>query len=278
MMTAVTRRCLSVAALLTLTPGLSSSFAQTASSATEAAPPIAFDVASIRPSDPNAQGSSTSWNNSSFRSTNTDAMGFISSAWGIRRDLITGAPGWVNSDRYDVTAKIDAADVARFEKLKGSERTALLKPLLVERFKLEAHTEVKQLPTYDLVIAKGGPKLVDEKEHTEPDPDHPAPQGTVYSGWMWGNGTSLHGKGIPLKSLISSLEGMLERTIIDKTGLTGNKYEFMLKWTPEDKPQTDDNAPPLLTALQDQLGLRLVPSKGPVETLVIDHIEKPSPN
>jgi uncharacterized protein (TIGR03435 family) len=90
--------------------------------------------------------------------------------------------------------------------------------------------------------------------------------------------TSFHGKGIALKCLISSLEGELERTVIDKTGMTGNKYEITLKWTPEDKPQTEDSAPPLLTALQDQLGLRLVPSKGPVETLVIDHIEKPSGN
>jgi uncharacterized protein (TIGR03435 family) len=277
-MIAVPRRCLSFIALFMLTLAPLSSFAQTANGANDTTAPVTFDVASIRLSDPNAQGSSTSWNNGSFRSTNTDVMGLISSAWGVRRDLITGAPGWVNSDRYDVTAKIDAADLARFEKLKGRERTAVLKPMLAERFKLEAHTEVKQLPTYDLVIAKGGSKLAEEKEHTEPDPEHPAPLGTVYSGWLSGNGTSLHGKGIPIKSLIGSLEGMLERTILDKTGLSGNKYEFMLKWTPEDKPQTDDSALPLLTALQDQLGLRLVPSKGPVETLVIDHIEKPSEN
>ena len=76
------------------------------------------------------------------------------------------------------------------------------------------------------MIAKGGSKLAEEKEHTEPDPEHPAPQGTVYSGWMMvnnsGNSTTLHGKGISIKSLIGSLEDELERTVIDKTGLNGH--------------------------------------------------------
>jgi uncharacterized protein (TIGR03435 family) len=131
------------------------------------------------------------------------------------------------------------------------------------------HRETKDGPTYELVVAKSGSKLHPEK---------------MEMGAGWGAGM-IDSKGMTVKSLAEMLSGILDRPVVDKTGLAG-PYSFTLKWAPDpghapssgSSVSTDDSGPSLFTALEEQLGLKVESAKGPVESLVIDQIERPSAN
>jgi uncharacterized protein (TIGR03435 family) len=152
--------------------------------------------------------------------------------------------------------------------------------LLKDRFHLLAHIEIKTLPVYDLVIAKGGSKL---KEDAVPLSNSTDPGKTPFNlkpGSFMISDSQMTGVAIPVSMLASNLTFQVERNVIDKTGLTG-RYDINLKWTPaeqEGKTENSADAPDLFTALQEQLGLKLEPSKGPVDTLVVDHVEMPTAN
>jgi uncharacterized protein (TIGR03435 family) len=167
----------------------------------------------------------------------------------------------------------------------------MLQALLADRFKLAVHHETKDLPVYSLVIAKGGFKLQESK------PDETDPQGRTGM-HISGSSGAMRGQLVSMASLAQFLYGRLNRTVLDKTGLTG-KYDFMLKWTPDQNQMqpaggfqatsggapggqpalvADAGAPDLFTAVQEQLGLKLESGKGPVEVIVIDHVERPSGN
>jgi uncharacterized protein (TIGR03435 family) len=151
----------------------------------------------------------------------------------------------------------------------------MLQSLLAERFKLSLHTEIKQEPVYELTITNGGPKL---KEVF----------GEMKSPGVRLGRAQLTGTGVPMSTIARSLSQRLGRSVIDKTELTG-RYDFDLTYTPDvvetsapgtagpDTPP-DPNGPRIFTAVQEQLGLRLQSAKGPVEVLVIDHVEKPDAN
>jgi uncharacterized protein (TIGR03435 family) len=172
----------------------------------------------------------------------------------------------------------------------------MLQPLLADRFQLKVHTEVRDLPVLTLVIAKGGPKLHEAK------PGDTYPNGLKdFNGQGGGPGMmlmrpgQLTGQGLPLSSLARVLTQQLGSTVQDKTGLTG-KYDLTLQWTPDRNgsampgaPEpglqgpgsggsTDASGPSIFSAIQEQLGLKLESQKGPVEVLVIDHVETPSEN
>jgi uncharacterized protein (TIGR03435 family) len=136
---------------------------------------------------------------------------------------------------------------------------------------VKSHIEVKDLPTFDLVVIKGGPKFQETPKVAAEDKRDS----------MHVNNTEMTAYGVQMASLTKMLEGQVERNVIDKTDLKGN-YDLHLKWRrEEDGPTagtTDDPVPSVYTALQEQLGLKLQPSKGPVDTLVIDHIEEPTEN
>ena len=184
------------------------------------------------------------------------------------------------------------------------QTSLMMQSLLADRFKLEVHFETRELPIYDLVVAKGGPKLTpaplpatspsSDAEAQPPTPILPTSAGDLRRGVLvlyHGHAAEMTAKAASLDQLLRWLAGYSEiggRTIINQTGLSGT-YTFTLRWTRErlsapspqaDAPtsSTDPDAPPLFTSLQQQLGLRLVSTKGPVEVLVIDHIEKPSAN
>jgi uncharacterized protein (TIGR03435 family) len=152
-------------------------------------------------------------------------------------------------------------------------RQAMMLALLADRFKLKYHKETRELPIYNLVIAKNGPKF---KETPKDSNGH----------WnmKWGE---ISGDNIKINWIVSNVSGQTHRFVVDKTGLTG-KYSFDLKWNPlegEDVPQSVldqysdfKNQPGLVDAIQEQLGLKLESAKGPVDVYVIDHIEKPSPD
>jgi uncharacterized protein (TIGR03435 family) len=196
----------------------------------------------------------------------------IYNAYDVRsfNDYPTGLPTWADKDRFDVDAKANDDTVAAIRKLSNQEQEQLtrdmLQSLLADRFQLRVHYESKVQPIYELVLAKGGSKL-------KPLPADQKP------GWgKFDRGEFiLRGKSIAEFANGLSFSNLVGRTVVDKTGLIGN-YDIDLKWTPDDQQGTPDAGPTFFTALEEQLGLKLEAAKGPVDTLVIDHVEKPSEN
>ncbi len=179
---------------------------------------------------------------------------FIGEAYGIRQDLISGLPKWAESAQYDIQGKVAGSDAKEFNRLPNNQKDMMLRSILADRFKLTAHTETKQLPVYELVVVKAS-KL---------KPGAPGAAGSSSGPGL------ISCQGCDVSFLSSKLAESLQRTVVDSSGLTG-KYDIDLRWS-------DSAGPSLFTALEEQLGLKLQPSKGPVETLVVDHVEAPSEN
>jgi uncharacterized protein (TIGR03435 family) len=241
----------------------------------QAQPRPAFEVASIKPGDPNSRQFGIGVRGSLFIATNASLKRMIGFAYDVRDHQISGGPKWLDSDRLSIEAKPSAIpfSLERMEPLK-----LMLQSLLEERFKFAFHRETKVEPVYELVVAKGGPRL---KENSAPGPD-----GRV---GLFGKGRGdLTATAMPIAVLAGALSQRMGRSVIDKTGLSG-KYDFTLLYTPDDNapgsrderdaaPAPDPSGPSIFTALQEQLGLKLESAKGPVEVLVIDHAEKPDAN
>jgi uncharacterized protein (TIGR03435 family) len=252
-----------------------------------------FDVISIRANKDNAQMSV----NGTFRmrfvaatspdgysATSVSLKSLIVTAYGGKPDQISGGPGWIDTNRYDIEAKVVAADGATPQPLTREQSNLMLRSLLADRFKLVVHNETKEQPIYELVIAKGGSKLQEAKSDDSNPNGVKGPDVVARAGMTMSMGPGhLKGPALQLASLISWLSSQLGRPIVDKTGLTG-KYNIDLHWTPDPGPGSEDAAPSdasgpsIFTAVQEQLGLKLNSTKGPVETLVIDHAEPPTPN
>jgi uncharacterized protein (TIGR03435 family) len=230
-----------------------------------------YDVSTIKQDKSNEQ----SWgmglhDNVIFTANNVPLKSIIAFAYDVKEDLITGLGGPVDSLNFDVMAKVlPVADGAPPPKLKDAQLQAMIIPLLADRFHLKAHLEPKIVPVYDLVVARGGPKLtLDQSDRNG-------------SNWNF-NGQDtmriLSGKDDSMADLADMLSGLAGRKVIDKTGLSGHA-DIILKWSDEiAAEQGGPNVISIFTALEEQLGLKLQPSKGPVDTLVIDHVEMPSAN
>lgn len=235
-----------------------------------------FDVVSIKPNKSGSGNVNTNTSSDSFSATNVSVKMLLEDAYGVKQDLIYGLQGWANSDRFDIKAKIVEPDFVVLRKLTPAQRRTMLQALLVDRFQSKTHIETKTLPVYELVLAKDGPKF--RASAAEGSPEDKSPNGVGRGGMMVQN-TELTGHAIPLASLADMLTNQLHRTVLDKTGLTG-QYDLLLKWTADDgtDASSDSSTPSIFTALQEQLGLKLQSSKGPVDTLVVDHVEMPSEN
>jgi len=219
----------------------------------------------------------------------------IEFAYGIKDFQLAGGPPWINSQNYDISAKLEDAEAKELQKLpvdqRGGRIRLMMQSLLADRFKLTLTRETKELPIYALVVAKGGPKLT-PTTHTPPDPDGPKPSAPPQNGpqLMLSRG-KINAVAAPISGLadiLALMPDLGDRLVVDKTGIQG-KYDFTLEFTQENvtpkgpqslesAPPPDPSAPSIFTALQDQLGLRLESTKGPVDTIVIDHIEQPSEN
>jgi bla regulator protein BlaR1 len=192
----------------------------------------------------------------------------IQFAYDVKGDLITGLDGPVAAANFDLMAKVLPGESGAPPKLTDQQLQAMIISLLADRFHLKAHVEQKILPVYDLVVAKGGLKL-------KLDPSD--------SGGGWninGENTekSLSCNSASMQDLASALSDETDRKVIDKTDLPGHA-DILLKWSDDVAiTQGDPNAISIFTAVEEQLGLKLQPSKGPVDTLVIDHAEMPSAN
>ncbi len=242
--------------------------------------PQEFEVASIKPSAPSPMGMMRvgveMLPGGRVSMTGVTVKFMIQQAYGVRDFQIAGGPAWIGSDRYDITAKPEKA-------ASGDQVKEMMKSLLADRWKLQFHRETKELPTYALVVAKGGPKLK-KSDADQGTPDRPGRGGMM----RMGRG-QLDAQGIPIEGLADRLAQVLGRSVIDKTGLTGD-YDIKLEYTPEASeggafkggPEMHEEArpegPSLFTALQEQLGLKLESAKEPVEILTIDRVEKPTEN
>ena len=229
-----------------------------------------FDVASIRQNNSDEHARShivSSSHDGRLTVINVPLNMLLSFAFAMPQSRITGIPAPLNSQKFDIEAKSDPSVDDQLSKLSSDQgklqKQLMIQALLADRFKLATHIQVQQLPVFNLVIAKNGPKLEESKV-----------DGRTYN---TRNG-QLSDQGITIPVLADQIASQLDRPVIDKTALTG-RYDITLKWTPDNATQSaSDSAPSIFTAVQEQLGLKLESTKGPVETLVIDHIEAPSPN
>jgi uncharacterized protein (TIGR03435 family) len=213
---------------------------------------------------------------------------------------ISGGPGWVQSDHYDVAAKAEGA--AQVEQMMGP----MLRTFLEDRFKLKIHRETKETPIYALTVAKSGLKLQPVKEggctpidlNHLPQPPVPGQPRPNYCGnmsmRMSPQGITMDARGLSMKEFAQRLSSMLDRKVVDKSGIAG-QFDFHLEFAPDETtrgfggrdgaaaaagatPPAAPEGPSVFSALQEQFGLKLMPDKGPVDFLVIDHVEKPSEN
>ena len=212
-------------------------------------------------------------------------------------DRVLGGPDWIDSERYDIAAKAST----EFRFAPGGppkDMLVMLRSLLEERFKLVAHREAREMPTFALVVAskdgRPGPGL--HKSSVDCDalfaagqaaaPPPPRQPNEPPPCRLMGGPARTIAAGVTMQQLAANLSNHLGRFVVDKTGLT-ERFDFNLGWTPDRLPTSapppgippvDPNGPPLVTALQEQLGLKVEPARGPVEVLVIDHIEHPTPD
>jgi len=250
--------------LLLLAIAVPGTFAQAPATVPPAdAKALAYDVVSIKPSNAAPGSVRRSTTDYTFTATNVSLPMLLGGAYGVNQDLILGIEGPLKTARFDIQAKIADPEATGLKRVSDEQRMAMLQSLLIASFQLKVHTETKILPVYDMVILPGGIKF----KETAPGGQHSC----------CGHAPPLKVEGMPIFLLTGTLTAVTHRTVIDKTGLTG-KYDFTLNWAPDDGSDPDSPYPSLFTAVQEQLGVKLKSTKGPVDVLVVDHAEMPSAN
>jgi uncharacterized protein (TIGR03435 family) len=221
----------------------------------------AFDVASIKLNLTDSHTSSAGTDpGGKFNATNMSLKDLIAYAYGVRDIQIAGVPRELDSIKYDIVARANTQ-----KEMSRAEVAPCVRAMLADRFGLRVHRETKEGSVYALVLAKNGPKLT----------AHTGTSGVTGIGSSSGSGkVSIEGSKASMSGLADHLAGKVGRPVIDKTGLTG-EYDFRLEWASE---QADSTLPSLFTAIQEQLGLKLESTKGPVEMIVVEEASKASEN
>jgi uncharacterized protein (TIGR03435 family) len=259
--------------------------------------PLAFEAASIK------QNTSGDWRRAMgpapggrFTATNVPARDLIAYAYGVSQDSVSfrivGGPKWIDEDRFDVTANVTGTWTPQ-------QMREMMRTLLADRFRLTARMEMREMPTYALAVVPNQPlrlrrSIVDEAacqarreaiQRREPVPP-PVPGAPPICGTARTIPGTITAVGGSMTSLASTLGQFVSRSVVDRTELSG-LFDFELKWTPDTIPQAPADAPPLnidpngpsiFTALQEQLGLKLEATRGPVDVVVIDRVEHPTPD
>jgi uncharacterized protein (TIGR03435 family) len=237
----------------------------------------AFEVATVKPADFESRaGRYIKMDGTNrFVEKNYTLKLLVAAAYDLNPRTISGGPSWVESDHFDILA-VTPGEVQPTH----DEQMIMLRSLLTDRFKLTFHREPKVFSIYELQVAKNGPKLKasaaapNEPVVVGPGVVHP-PQRVV-----------LPGRNATMGSFVSLLQrAILDRPVVDKTGLSG-RYDFDLEWAPDETqfsggfpaPSAGETSPPLFEAIQEQLGLKLVATRGPVDALVVEQAERPSAN
>ena len=274
----------------------------------------AFEVVSVKTStsDPGGPLRAQIQAGGRYTATNVPLTMLILQAYRMQDSRLVGAPSWASIDRFDVLAKAPGDLAAPFNpdpQAKPSDFQLMMRAMLADRFRLTVHTETRELPIYALVLARSdgrlGPKFTRSttdcaaeppaqgRSSAPPSPPTPSFDQAMKCGTRSGPGT-FTGGGMTMPQIVLTLSSMVNRTVVDRTGLTGN-FDVDLTFTPDqlparapgtpvDQPFTvfgrviDPNGPSIFTALQEQLGLKLDSTKGPLDVLVIDSVEHPTEN
>ena len=235
---------------------------------------LEFDVVSVRPnrSGAEAMNAVSPPLSDGVTITNMPLENIVDWAYGITiRNQVAGMPDWATKERFDITAKVADEDLAAFQKVTDPiVRVSMLQKILVDRFKMRSHYETRELAGYALVVGKNGSKLTEVESPIGVD-------GVKDGGGRRVGRGEYQSMGMWLLPFVRQLMKELGCVVVDKTGLTGN-YNFTLKWTPENAEATDASGPSIFTAVQEQLGLKLEPTKVPTRVLVVDSIERPTEN
>lgn len=233
--------------------------------------PPAFEVVSVKRNVSGEQGSSSIVQpGGRYNATNMTLRMLMKTAYGVHDDQIAGGPGWINADRFDVAGKA-AADrpTASFR----DEARLMLRSALADRFQLQFHRERREIPVYALTLARRdgsfGPQL--RRSHPEEcsgsATDRPCGSGFARAG-------HLGARALDLSMLVSRLGTWTDRVLVDRTGLSG-LFDWDLQWTPEDLTADASTNVALVTALREQLGLKLDARREPADVLVIDRVARP---
>jgi uncharacterized protein (TIGR03435 family) len=263
-----------------------------------------FEVASVRPNESGDNKVSIDVQPSGrATAVNAPLTMIIRNAYRLQEFQLVGVPEWAQSARYDITARADGEFPPPLPGGEIGPAQLMFQSLLEERFKLKVRRDTRELPIYALVVARADGKLgsnltpstldcaaisAARRSGTLPEPPKPGDRPICSIRIGFGQ---LVGTGFPLTNLAGSLVQFVRRSVVDRTGLSG-QFDFDLKWTPDQLPagaptdrpfrmnglEIDPNGPSIFTAVNEQLGLRLEAQRGPVEVLVIDHIEKPTPD
>lgn len=225
-----------------------------------------FEVATIKPSDPNDRNQGFHLEGHRISVENNDVTTILSFAYKVQKSQIVNAPKWFDEDRWDIDGVPDVEG-----KPDWNQYRSMLRKVLAARFGVQLHHDKRELSVYTLTVAKGGPKI--EKSHSEPNAN---------------SDSTGHGMGSAqymkfTNSSMAEFAGILglmgaNKPVLDQTNLTG-RYDFSLTWTPDSLRATPtDEAPGLFTAVQEQLGLKLEATRAPADVLVIDAATKPTQN
>jgi uncharacterized protein (TIGR03435 family) len=234
-----------------------------------------YEVATIKPTDPNHARGGFTLQGRHLVAGNFTVEGLITLAYNLHPTQVTGGPDWLKTDHYDLDVLPDHEGLPSLEQARG-----IVRKLLADRFALKFHYDTKDLSVYVLTVAKTGPKLAKSAS----DPSSPPGMGGPPGRMMVRNGS--------MEEFAMLMQGTLDRPVVDQTGLK-DRYDFTLRWTPDESqyggrvppPNSGDNGaaaadapPPLFTAIQEQLGLKLDAMKAPAKVMVIESVQKPSEN
>jgi uncharacterized protein (TIGR03435 family) len=226
----------------------------------------AFEVATIKPSNPENQNSG--FHSGDGRRVNCDnetLIDILQFVYGVHSKQILGAPDWAGSDRWDIDGYPDAPGMPDDKQMQ-----AMYRKIMAERFGLKMHTEKKSLSIYAIRMGKGGPKLTKSL-------DQNGLSDTTFTEFN-SQRRVLRVTATNMEEFAATMQFIVDKPLADQTGLPG-RYDFVLKWATDETETSDPNAPPgIFTAIQEQLGLKLVPVKAPADVIVIDHMERPSAN
>jgi bla regulator protein blaR1 len=235
------------------------------------AEPLTFAVASVKQNTSNVRGGGLDTEQERLTGTNVTLRTYIRAAYHLQNYQLSGGPGWIESDRYDMIGKAD-------HPVGDDELMLMLQALLVDRFKLALRRETKETSGYALLVGKNGSKLHEVEAEGK--------------GWIRNGLDNISGQEVSMTEFAADLSGRLSVPVVDLTGIKG-VFDLKLQWTPDasqsrgpgenkEVPSTDvaadSSGPSVFTALQEQLGLRLESRKVQAETFLVDHVERPSEN
>jgi uncharacterized protein (TIGR03435 family) len=246
----------------------------------------AFDVILVKPNI-SGERPSIDFDGGSFSATNFSVKMLVLFAYDLKDDQLFGVPKWASERRFDMKAKVLDADPAILQQLTNDQKREIEQTILLDRFGLTFHRETKVLPVYELVVDKNGPKFQPSKIEAGQRGANGLGEGSLHTNNHDGN-ADMVSTAVPIASLVNVLSRQTERIVVDQTGLTG-RYDLNLAWSRDGSRDdggaavagtaaAEQNSPSILTAIQEQLGLRLRPAKLPVGTFVVDHVVLPAGN